>query len=102
MTSWSRVKIKGREVIVKLGGYTGYTESASPIKDIMTANRAWVPKTIARSLKLRNGQKVTLHIAGHTVKGTVARWSRGSKQIIFAHQLHLSRAEAERIHVDVD
>ena len=102
MTSWSRVKIKGREVIVKLGGYNGKSETTSPIGDIMHANRAWVPKDTARALKLKIGQRVTLNISGTTVRGKVYRWSRGSREIIFDHQLHLPRSAAEKIHVDID
>lgn len=102
MTSWSRVKIKGKKVIVKLGGYSGKKESTSPIEDIMTANRAWIPKDVARKLKLKVGSTVTVTVAGKKVRGKVTRWSRGSKQIVFSKPLNLTRKQARRIHVDVD
>ena len=104
MTSWVKFRIAGKkgEIVAKVGGYEGREESDDPVKDIMHANRAWIPKEIARKLKLKNNQKVTLIIAGKHVRGVVKAWSRGSKQIIFDRPLNLTRSQAESIRVDVD
>jgi len=102
MTSWAKIKINGRDVIVKLGGYTGKTETKDPVKDIMTANRAWVDKGMSRILGLKIGQKVRLNIAGKIVRGKVCRWSRGSRMIVFDKPVNLSKSKAEKIHVDLD
>ena len=83
MTSWIKVKIGGKEAVVKAGGYTGKNEAKTPKGDVITANRVWVDKETARRLGLRVGKKVRIRV-GRTVKtGVVKRWSRGSRQIIF-------------------
>jgi len=102
MTSWAKIKIKGRDVLCKMGGYTGKTETKDPIRDIMTANRLWVDKGMARYLGLKIGDKVRMEIAGKPVSGRVYKWSRGSRMIVFDKPFRLSRAKAERIHVDLD
>ena len=99
MTSWAEIEVRGKKVIAKLGGYTGKSEHASPIGDIMSANRAWIDKTTARRLKLRIGQRVKVKVGRRVVFGKVYKWSRGSRQIIFDEPLNLSRREAERVRV---
>ena len=101
MTSWAKIKVNGKSVIAKLGGYTGKTEKASPTWDIMTANRAWITEKDAKRLKLKPGKVVVVTVARKRVKGKVYRWSRGSMQIIFNQQLNLTRKQASRIRVDI-
>ena len=97
MTSWVKLKVGRRRIEAKIGGYTGLTESANPLLDIMNANRVWLTKEQSKGLRL--GSNVRVLVGGQVRKGKVERWSRGSKQLILNRPLKLSRRTAESIRV---
>ena len=98
MTSQIPIKINGKTIYAKVGGYQGYMESDDPIEDILTGYMIWIPKRYNLGLKV--GEDVKVEIGGKTFRGEVKRWSRGAK-IIFLHSRvgdKLTREEVEKLH----
>lgn len=100
MTTYAEVEIKGKSLIVKIGGYTGKTEAPSGPPDIANANRIWLTKDQKNKVGLKYGQRVKVNI-GYGIErwGEVHRWSGGSAQIVFNEPLDIKMSTARKISI---
>ena len=108
MTSEMPIKIGGRSMIAKIGGYTGKTESADPISDIKNGYLIWLSLTQSR-LVPAIGKTTTITIGGKKFKGKViggpskgryGKYERKLKKILLEEKVgtKLSRSEIARLH----
>lgn len=111
MTSYVKALIDGMEIPIKVGGYTGATETASSDKDIQQAYMAWIPKHLKKKLSGRKSLSVVLP-SGERKSVPIKKlgnWSRGSGAIWFEGKpfkhlslftLHKMNSEAKNLIAD--
>ena len=92
-----KVKIKGKNAVVNTLGYRGAREAHTPLGDARQARMFVVPKSEARKLGLKTGTNVVVKVGRAKIRGTVKRWSRGSKIIVPSQQYPLKRVSTSTL-----
>ena len=92
-----KVKIKGKNAVVNTMGYRGAREAHTPLGDARQARMFVVPKSEARKLGLKTGTNIVVKVGRAKIRGTVKRWSRGSRLLLPVSQYPLRNVSPKRL-----